>query len=55
VREKVLTTEQTEAIVTDVQRAVDEAAAFAEAQPAPNPEDGLRNVFAQGAVPLHTT
>jgi pyruvate dehydrogenase E1 component alpha subunit len=55
VREKVMTAEQAEAVVTDVQKAVDEAAAFAEAQPVPNPEDGLRNVFAQGAVPLHTT
>jgi pyruvate dehydrogenase E1 component alpha subunit len=55
VREKVLTTEQAEAIVADVQKAVDEAAAFAEAQPKPNPEGGLRNVFAQGTVPLHTS
>ncbi len=28
-------------------------AAFAEAQPVPKPEDGLLNVFAEGAVPLH--
>jgi len=55
VREKVLTNEQAEAIAADVKKAVEEAAAFAEAQPLPNPEDGLRNVFAQGSVPLHTS
>jgi len=31
------------------------AAKFAEEQPVPNGEDGLLNVFAEGAVPLHTT
>ena len=35
--------------------AVEEAAAFAEEQPVPKPEDGLLNVFAEGAVPLHTS
>jgi pyruvate dehydrogenase E1 component alpha subunit len=51
--EKVLTTEQANGIVEEVRRAVDDAAAFAEAQPVPKPEDGLLNVFAEGAVPLH--
>jgi len=55
VREKVLTAEAAEQTVADVQKAVDEAAAFAEAQPVPKPEDGLLNVFAQGSVPLHTS
>ena len=31
------------------------AAKFAEEQPVPKSEDGLSNVFAEGAVPLHTT
>jgi pyruvate dehydrogenase E1 component alpha subunit len=54
VTEKLLTEEQAEQIVADVAKAVDEAAAFAESQPPPKPEDGLRNVFAEGSVPLHT-
>ena len=53
VNEKVLTTEQANGIVEEVKQAVDDAAAFAEAQPVPKPEDGLLNVFAEGAVPLH--
>lgn len=50
--EGVLNDQQADKIVADVAKAVDEAAAFAEAQPAPSPEDGLLNVFAQGSVPL---
>jgi len=50
--EKVLTTERADEIVAEVRQAVDDAAKFAEAQPVPKPEDGLVNVFAQGAVPL---
>jgi TPP-dependent pyruvate/acetoin dehydrogenase alpha subunit len=51
--EKVLTAERADEIVAEVRQAVDDAAKFAEAQPVPKPEDGLVNVFAQGAVPLH--
>ena len=40
-------------IVEEVHKAVEDAADFAAAQPPPKPEDGLLNVFAQGAVPLH--
>jgi len=53
--EKVLTAEAADKIVKEVRQAVEEAAAFAEAQPVPKPEDGLRNVFAEGTVPLHTS
>jgi pyruvate dehydrogenase E1 component alpha subunit len=53
--EKILTAEQADKIVDDVRQAVEEAARFAEAQPVPKPEDGLLNVFAEGAVPLHTS
>jgi len=53
--EKILTAGQADKIVEDVRQAVEEAARFAEAQPVPKPEDGLLNVFAQGAVPLHTS
>jgi pyruvate dehydrogenase E1 component alpha subunit len=55
VSEKVITDERADAIVAEVAQAVDDAAEFAEAQPAPKPEDGLANVFAKGAVPLHTS
>jgi len=55
VSEKVLTEERADEIVLQVKQAVEEAAKFAEAQPVPKPEDGLLNVFAQGAVPLHTS
>jgi TPP-dependent pyruvate/acetoin dehydrogenase alpha subunit len=55
VSEKVLTEERAEEIVAEVQEAVEEAAKFAEAQPVPKPEDGLRNVFAEGTVPLHNS
>jgi TPP-dependent pyruvate/acetoin dehydrogenase alpha subunit len=53
VNEKVLTEERAEQIVTEVGQTVDNAAAFAQAQPVPKPEDGLLHVFAEGAVPLH--
>jgi len=52
--EKVITRERAEEIVAEVRGAVEDAVRFAEAQPVPNPEDGLRNVFAEGSVPLHT-
>ena len=55
VSEKVLTDEKADAIAAEVKQAVDDAAEFAKAQPVPKPEDGLLNVFAQGAVPLHTS
>jgi pyruvate dehydrogenase E1 component alpha subunit len=53
--EGVLTDQRAEEIVKEIQQAVGEAVQFAEAQPVPKPEDGLLNVFATGAVPLHTT
>ena len=53
--EKVITAEQADEIVAEVNQAVEDAAQFAAAQPVPKPEDGLRNVFAQGAVSLHTS
>jgi pyruvate dehydrogenase E1 component alpha subunit len=53
--EKVLSPERADAIRDDVAKAVEDAVAFAAAQPVPKPEDGLRNVFAQGSVPLHTS
>lgn len=52
VAEKVLTEQRADEIVEEVRKAVEEAAEFAAAQPPPQPEEGLRNVFAQGAVPL---
>jgi TPP-dependent pyruvate/acetoin dehydrogenase alpha subunit len=51
--EQVVSEERADQIVAEVRQAVEEAAKFAEAQPVPKPEDGLLNVFAQGAVPLH--
>ncbi len=42
-------------IVDEVRKAVEDAAEFAAAQPPPKPEEGLLNVFAQGAVPLRNT
>ena len=51
--EKVLTEERADEIARQVEQAVEDAAAFAKAQPVPKPEDGLSNVFAEGAVPLH--
>jgi pyruvate dehydrogenase E1 component alpha subunit len=53
VDEKVLTEERADKIVEQVKQEVADAGAFAEAQPVPRPEDGLLNVFAEGAVPLH--
>jgi pyruvate dehydrogenase E1 component alpha subunit len=53
INEKVLTEEGADRIVEEVKQAVEDAAAFAQAQPVPKPEDGLLNVFAEGAVPLH--
>jgi len=53
VDEKVLTEQRADRVEAQVGRAVEDAAAFAEAQPVPKPEDGLLNVFAEGAVPLH--
>jgi TPP-dependent pyruvate/acetoin dehydrogenase alpha subunit len=55
VAEKVLTEQRADEIAAGVQQAVEDAAAFAKAQPVPKPEDGLMNVFAQGAVALHTS
>lgn len=52
IREKVLTEAQADEIAAEVARAVEDAVAFAEAQPVPRPEDGLRHVFAEGTVPL---
>jgi pyruvate dehydrogenase E1 component alpha subunit len=51
--EKILTEGQADEILEKVKQAVEEAAVFAEAQPVPKPQDGLLNVFAEGAVPLH--
>lgn len=53
VNEKVLTEKKADELVTEVKEAVENAAAFAAAQPVPKPEDGLLNVFAEGAVALH--
>jgi TPP-dependent pyruvate/acetoin dehydrogenase alpha subunit len=53
VSEKVLTQQQADEIAAEVRKAVEDAAGFANAQPVPKPEDGLLNVFAEGAVPLH--
>jgi len=55
VAEKVLAADRADAIRDEVTKAVEDAVAFAAAQPVPKPEDGLRNVFAKGSVPLHTT
>jgi TPP-dependent pyruvate/acetoin dehydrogenase alpha subunit len=54
-REEVITAERADQIVAEVRQAVEDAARFADEQPVPNGEDGLLNVFAEGAVPLHTT
>ena len=50
---KVLTQQQADEVAAEVRKAVEDAAGFADAQPVPEPEDGLLNVFAEGAVPLH--
>ncbi len=53
VNEKVITEQKADEILEEVKQAVEEAVRFAEAQPIPKPEDGLLNVFAEGAVSLH--
>ena len=53
VNEKVITEQKADEILEEVKQAVEEAVRFAEAQPVPKPEDGLLNVFAEGAVSLH--
>jgi len=55
VRDGVLTAARAEAIVQEVRQAVEDAVQFATAQPVPQPEDGLRHVFAEGTVPLHAS
>jgi pyruvate dehydrogenase E1 component alpha subunit len=55
VSENVITAEESDQIVADVVRAVEDAAEFARQQPVPKGEDGLLNVFAEGAVALHTS
>lgn len=55
VDEKVITEQRADEIAAEVRQAVEDAVKFAEAQPVPKPEDGLLNVFAEGAVPLHTS
>jgi pyruvate dehydrogenase E1 component alpha subunit len=55
VAQNVLSEQRADEIVAKVRQAVEDAVAFAKAQPVPNAEDGLRNVFAQGLVPLHTS
>ena len=53
--EGVLTEERADQIAAEVREMVELAAKFAEEQPVPKPEDGLVNVFAEGAVPLHNS
>jgi TPP-dependent pyruvate/acetoin dehydrogenase alpha subunit len=55
VNEKVLTEQHADEIKADVLESIEKAVAFAAKQPPPRPEDGLLNVFAQGAVPLRNT
>jgi pyruvate dehydrogenase E1 component alpha subunit len=55
VSDKILTEGRVEEIVKEMHEAVEKAAGFAQQQPAPKPEDGLLNVFAEGTVPLHTS
>jgi pyruvate dehydrogenase E1 component alpha subunit len=55
IADKVLTAQRADEIVKEVHEAVEKAAAFAKEQPVPKPEDGLIHVFAEGAVPLHTS
>jgi TPP-dependent pyruvate/acetoin dehydrogenase alpha subunit len=54
-REEVVTAQQADQMVAEVRQAVEDAARFADEQPVPEGKDGLANVFAEGAVPLHTT
>ena len=53
--EGVITTQRADEIVAEVRQAVEDAAKYADEQPVPDGKDGLLNVFAEGAVPLHTT
>ena len=53
VNEKVITVQRANEILEEVKQAVEEAVRFAEAQSVPKQEDGLLNVFAEGAVSLH--
>lgn len=53
--EGALTEARADEIAAEVREMVELAAKFAEEQPVPKPEDGLVNVFAEGAVPLHTS
>jgi pyruvate dehydrogenase E1 component alpha subunit len=53
VNEKIISEQKASEILEGVKQAVEEAVRFAEAQPVPKPEDGLLNVFAEGAVSLH--
>jgi len=55
VSEGVITEGRADEILAEVTQAVEDAARFAAEQPVPKPEDGLANVFAEGAVPLHTS
>jgi pyruvate dehydrogenase E1 component alpha subunit len=55
IAEKVLSDERAAALQAEVRKAVEDAAVFAAAQPLPVAEDGLRNVFAQGTVPLRNS
>jgi pyruvate dehydrogenase E1 component alpha subunit len=55
VSEGVISEARAEETVAEVRQAVEDAVTFAEAQAVPKPEDGLLHVFAQGAVPLHTS
>jgi len=55
VAEKILTEQRADEIVEEVRKSVEDAVEFAAAQPPPKPEDGLLNVFAQGAVPLRNS
>jgi pyruvate dehydrogenase E1 component alpha subunit len=55
VAEQVLTEQRAAEIQTQVRNTVEAAAEFAAAQAPPKPEDGLLNVFAQGAVPLRNS
>ena len=53
VAEQILTEQRADEIVAEVRQAVEDAVAYAESSPLPQPEDGLKHVFAQGTVPLH--
>jgi pyruvate dehydrogenase E1 component alpha subunit len=53
VNEKVITVQRANEILEEVKQAVEDAVRFAETQPVPKQEDGLLNVFAEGAVSLH--